>query len=81
MSLALPPPLSSFFVPLSQAHCGFFRHGSNSQHLPAVATGNWGCGAFGGDTRLKGIMVHITATRLYRMSALYIVSDVGNAKD
>lgn len=24
------------------------------EHLPAVATGNWGCGAFGGDAHLKG---------------------------
>lgn len=24
------------------------------ENLSAVATGNWGCGAFGGDARLKG---------------------------
>ncbi len=23
--------------------------------MSAIATGNWGCGAFGGDLRLKGI--------------------------
>lgn len=51
--LDIPPP----HLPLddvSQAYCGFFRHNSNKKHLSAVATGNWGCGAFGGDTRLKG---------------------------
>ena len=26
----------------------------SSANLPAVCTGNWGCGAFGGDKRLKG---------------------------
>lgn len=38
-----------------QAYCGFSRSNVKSKHLSAVATGNWGCGAFGGDTRLKGI--------------------------
>lgn len=37
-----------------QAFCSFMRHGTNPQNLSAVATGNWGCGAFGGDTHLKG---------------------------
>lgn len=48
-SLPLIPSLH-----VSQAYCGFFRSNTNSKHLSAVATGNWGCGAFGGDTRLKG---------------------------
>ena len=26
----------------------------NEMNLSAVCTGNWGCGAFGGDKRLKG---------------------------
>lgn len=42
--------MSSFF----QAYCSFMRPGVNPQNLSAVATGNWGCGAFGGDTNLKG---------------------------
>lgn len=37
-----------------QAYCGFLRPGVSSENLSAVATGNWGCGAFGGDARLKG---------------------------
>lgn len=39
---------------LLQAYCGFLRPGVASENLAAVATGNWGCGAFGGDARLKG---------------------------
>lgn len=59
--------LNIFFFSLVQAHCAFEGsnvqlHGSNVQLegsdvrncLPAVCTGNWGCGAFGGDKQLKG---------------------------
>uniref|UniRef100_A0A8I3PUV1 poly(ADP-ribose) glycohydrolase n=2 Tax=Canis lupus familiaris TaxID=9615 RepID=A0A8I3PUV1_CANLF len=38
---------------LNKAYCGFLRPGVSSENLSAVATGNWGCGAFGGDARLK----------------------------
>jgi len=37
-----------------QAYCGFSRPNVPPQNLSAIATGNWGCGAFGGDSRLKG---------------------------
>nr|XP_029510462.1 poly(ADP-ribose) glycohydrolase-like [Oncorhynchus nerka] len=39
---------------LNKAYCGFSRPGEKSQDLSAVATGNWGCGVFGGDARFKG---------------------------
>ncbi|RXN08775.1 poly(ADP-ribose) glycohydrolase-like protein [Labeo rohita] len=39
---------------LNKAYCGFVRPGVQTENLSAVATGNWGCGAFGGDKRLKG---------------------------
>ena len=42
-----------------QAYVGFYCHGKKSS-LPAVCTGNWGCGAFGGDKRLKGTFKIIT---------------------
>lgn len=38
----------------AQAYCGFARPEVEKEELAAVATGNWGCGVFGGDTRLKG---------------------------
>ena len=52
----LPEPAHSWAVCAVslQAYCGFFRPGVPSENLSAVATGNWGCGAFGGDARLKG---------------------------
>lgn len=45
---------SSFDSVFVQAYCGFARPEEQSQNLAAVATGNWGCGVFGGDARLKG---------------------------
>lgn len=50
----IPFPLLPVEFP--KAYCGFYRSNTKSKHLSAVATGNWGCGAFGGDTRLKGII-------------------------
>uniref|UniRef100_A0A8C2HSY8 poly(ADP-ribose) glycohydrolase n=1 Tax=Cyprinus carpio TaxID=7962 RepID=A0A8C2HSY8_CYPCA len=41
---------------LNKAYCSFMRPSANPENLSAVATGNWGCGAFGGDTRLKGTL-------------------------
>ena len=48
---------------LNQAYCGFnympesavsLKDDVKRKHTPALATGNWGCGAFGGELRLKG---------------------------
>jgi hypothetical protein len=36
-----------------QAYCGFYSTLKEVNHA-AVCTGNWGCGAFGGDRQLKG---------------------------
>ncbi|XP_068725085.1 poly(ADP-ribose) glycohydrolase-like isoform X1 [Montipora capricornis] len=40
---------------LDKAYCGFYSP-VEQRHLPAIATGNWGCGAFGGDPRVKGLI-------------------------
>eukprot|EP00795_Rhopilema_esculentum_P013152 gene13152-3945_t len=45
---------------LNKAHCAF-QSIDNLDFLPAVATGNWGCGAFGGDARLKALIQLIAA--------------------
>lgn len=45
-------PLQLFYV--FQAYCGFYSPDALAKNLSAVATGNWGCGAFGGDLRMKG---------------------------
>lgn len=47
---------------LNKAYCGFSNSQLDPTNLPAVATGNWGCGAFGGDARLKALIQLIAAT-------------------
>lgn len=37
-----------------QAYCGFQLPYNYKGDRYAIATGNWGCGAFGGDKLLKG---------------------------
>ena len=36
---------------VNKAYCGFMCDGQCEHKLMAVATGNWGCGVFGGDPR------------------------------
>jgi poly(ADP-ribose) glycohydrolase len=60
------------FRELDKAMCAFlpaeaFSQQSSSMHhlsnMPAVATGNWGCGAFGGDPLLKGMIQLMAAAQ------------------
>ncbi|ROI83839.1 Poly(ADP-ribose) glycohydrolase [Anabarilius grahami] len=51
---------------LNKAYCGFTRPGVQMENLSAVATGNWGCGAFGGDTRLKAVLQMMAAAEAER---------------
>lgn len=48
---------------LNKAYCGFVSTcTTTSGHQCAVATGNWGCGAFGGEPRLKAILQWMAAS-------------------
>lgn len=60
---------------LNKAYCGFFRSNTKSKHLSAVATGNWGCGAFGGDTRLKALIQLMAAAEAGRDVAYFTFGD------
>ncbi|KAK9966040.1 hypothetical protein ABG768_005091 [Culter alburnus] len=51
---------------LNKAYCGFTRPGVQTENLSGVATGNWGCGAFGGDTRLKAVLQMMAAAEAER---------------
>ncbi|KAG7462445.1 hypothetical protein MATL_G00184870 [Megalops atlanticus] len=66
---------------LNKAYCGFFRPEVPRQHLTAVATGNWGCGAFGGDTRLKALLQMLAAAEAGRDLAYFTFSDVELMRD
>ncbi|XP_063089849.1 poly(ADP-ribose) glycohydrolase isoform X5 [Cavia porcellus] len=58
-----------------QAYCGFLRPGVPSESLSAVATGNWGCGAFGGDARLKALIQILAAAAAERDVAYFTFGD------
>lgn len=60
---------------LNKAYCGFVRPGVDPQNLSAVATGNWGCGAFGGDTRLKALLQLMAAAEAGRDMAYFTFGD------
>nr|XP_057920856.1 poly(ADP-ribose) glycohydrolase isoform X1 [Doryrhamphus excisus] len=60
---------------LNKAYCGFFRNNANRKHLSAIATGNWGCGAFGGDTRLKALIQLMAAAEADRDVAYFTFGD------
>ncbi|CAC5366747.1 PARG [Mytilus coruscus] len=65
---------------LNKAYCGFvsLRGTKNPPHeinLSAVCTGNWGCGAFGGDKRLKALIQLMAATAAKRDVCYYTFDD------
>uniref|UniRef100_H0XVF5 poly(ADP-ribose) glycohydrolase n=1 Tax=Otolemur garnettii TaxID=30611 RepID=H0XVF5_OTOGA len=60
---------------LNKAYCGFLRPGVCSQNLSAVATGNWGCGAFGGDARLKALIQILAAAAAERDVVYFTFGD------
>ncbi|KAJ8013541.1 hypothetical protein DPEC_G00030840 [Dallia pectoralis] len=60
---------------LNKAYCGFSRPGVRGQDLSAVATGNWGCGVFGGDARLKALLQMMAASEAGRDVAYFTFGD------
>lgn len=60
---------------LNKAYCGFARPEEKSQNLAAVATGNWGCGVFGGDKRLKALLQMLAAAEAGRDVAYFTFGD------
>ncbi|XP_005153693.2 poly(ADP-ribose) glycohydrolase isoform X1 [Melopsittacus undulatus] len=66
---------------LNKAYCGFFRPNVPPQHLSAIATGNWGCGAFGGDSRLKALIQILAAAEAGRDVVYFTFGDVELMRD
>ncbi|KAL2078271.1 hypothetical protein ACEWY4_025956 [Coilia grayii] len=66
---------------LNKAYCGFARPGVPSQHLSAVATGNWGCGVFGGDARLKALLQMLAAAEAGRDLVYFTFGDAALMRD
>ncbi|NXO88840.1 PARG glycohydrolase, partial [Certhia brachydactyla] len=72
------PPLTLLCM---QAYCGFSRANVPPQHLSAIATGNWGCGAFGGDSRLKALIQILAAAEAGRDIVYFTFGDVELMRD
>ncbi|XP_075614823.1 poly(ADP-ribose) glycohydrolase isoform X1 [Balearica regulorum gibbericeps] len=66
---------------LNKAYCGFSRPNVPPQHLSAIATGNWGCGAFGGDSRLKALIQILAAAEAGRDIVYFTFGDVELMQD
>ncbi|XP_016323275.1 poly(ADP-ribose) glycohydrolase-like isoform X2 [Sinocyclocheilus anshuiensis] len=66
---------------LNKAYCSFMRPAANPENLSAVATGNWGCGAFGGDTRLKALLQLMAASEAGRDVAYFTFGDEELVRD
>ncbi|KAK1791704.1 hypothetical protein P4O66_013683 [Electrophorus voltai] len=66
---------------LNKAYCGFVRPGVDTQNLSGIATGNWGCGAFGGDTRLKALLQIMAAAEAGRDVAYFTFGDADLMRD
>lgn len=61
---------------LNKAYCGFAHLGRKpSDKIPAVCTGNWGCGAFGGDKQLKALIQLMAAAKAGRDMCYYTFDD------
>ncbi|CAL1287263.1 unnamed protein product [Larinioides sclopetarius] len=57
--------LASIERELNKAYCGFFEDATPT-NLSAIASGNWGCGAFNGDPRLKFLIQLMAASHTGR---------------
>ncbi|KAH0510263.1 Poly(ADP-ribose) glycohydrolase [Microtus ochrogaster] len=66
---------------LNKAYCGFLRPGVPPENLSAVATGNWGCGAFGGDARLKALIQILAAAAAERDVVYFTFGDAELMRD
>jgi len=60
---------------LVKAYCGFRQKAQQAKI--AVATGNWGCGAFGGDVYLKSLLQLIAASQSGRDIVYFTFRDEG----
>lgn len=65
---------------LDKAYCGFYSP-VERKYLPAIATGNWGCGAFGGDPRVKGLIQMMACATGSRDVVYFTFGDAELAED
>ncbi|XP_043714183.1 poly(ADP-ribose) glycohydrolase 1-like [Telopea speciosissima] len=56
---------------INKSHIGQSRQAKDSQNDIGIVTGNWGCGAFGGDPELKTTIQWLAASQAFRPFILY----------
>ncbi|GER27934.1 poly(ADP-ribose) glycohydrolase [Striga asiatica] len=56
---------------INKSFCGFFNSFEGEGEEIGVATGNWGCGAFGGDPQVKAVIQWLAASQAKRPFVLY----------
>ncbi|KAM6984894.1 poly(ADP-ribose) glycohydrolase-like [Aplochiton taeniatus] len=67
---------------LNKAYCGFKADANtHPEHLPDIATGNWGCGAFNGDPQLKALIQFMAAAVAQRGLAFFTFDNHSQKKD
>ena len=66
---------------LNKAFVAFRGQGRREVELPSVATGNWGCGAFGGDPKLKLLIQWMAASEAGRDLAYFTFGDEELARE
>ncbi|ELU08701.1 hypothetical protein CAPTEDRAFT_227402 [Capitella teleta] len=60
---------------LNKAYCGFMNPHIPDENKSAVATGNWGCGAFGGDVYVKALIQLMAASAAKRSVCYFTFGD------
>ncbi|CAK9831939.1 Poly(ADP-ribose) glycohydrolase [Anthophora retusa] len=65
---------------LNKAYVGFVGSEGSKSNLPAVATGNWGCGAFRGNPKLK-VLLQLMAAAITGRSMVYFTFGDTNLRD
>ncbi|XP_015115738.1 poly(ADP-ribose) glycohydrolase [Diachasma alloeum] len=65
---------------LNKAYVGFSTSEMDKNHLPAIATGNWGCGAFRGNPKLK-VVIQLMAAAAAGRSMVYFTFGDANLRD
>ncbi|XP_011139259.1 poly(ADP-ribose) glycohydrolase isoform X1 [Harpegnathos saltator] len=65
---------------LNKAYVGFVGSDVNKDNLSAIATGNWGCGAFHGNPKLK-VLIQLMAAAVAGRSMVYFTFGDTNLRD
>ncbi|XP_064610813.1 poly(ADP-ribose) glycohydrolase-like [Liolophura sinensis] len=66
---------------MDKAYCGFYNPHIPASSRSAVCTGNWGCGAFGGEKQLKALIQLMAAAEAGRDVCYFTFHDVELQKE